>query len=127
MIKISYSLFISGVNFSPSNAETQYNIKFTDKAEKGDPAPGGRSRGYGYGIVKFYISSQFTIINFVETVRPILEILNRMDTVDMELAVDVYHDGQCNYEYSSDDLRALSSLGISCTFCIYHDETIFHS
>jgi hypothetical protein len=55
------------------------------------------------------------VLAFLELVERLKPILEELGADDMTIHYDVKYRGQCNMEWSSDELRALARIGIPFT------------
>jgi len=114
-----YSSAISGIDFSPHKAEAKLGIDFQFKIEKGEKwERTGRISDHGCGMFTGYrdLNSLLTILeNTVESFR-------QLGADDFDLTMEVLHDGQCNFELTSESLARISKLGLGIAISTYEDE-----
>jgi hypothetical protein len=114
-----------GERYTPSKIP----FAFAKQHDVGDTASTGRFKGqpYPYGSSEIRVPDDLVwaekIPKLVETVTPLLPQMKKEGADSFYISAGYFYDGQCNLEFSPEELRLLASL--ECPFCpsCYHGET----
>jgi hypothetical protein len=108
--------------------EDATGIQFAKKNEPGDLGTTGRYRGtaipYGSATLQpsedlVSKSPQEALKWLLNSVKVNLETFRRSGASDVTIDLVVFHDGQCNLEFSVHELREIAELGLSLTLSTY--------
>lgn len=121
MIKTLFSLSVSGEEFSPKRAETELGLSFAYKRERGE-------KSERYGVVSGLGLAMFIGIRDINEILEIAERnianLKRLGASEFDLALEVLHDGQCNFEIDQRSLLRIGHLGLGLAISTYFDEDV---
>ena len=128
MIYIITSLYVMGDEFDPELAETQLALKFSQKDLKGSRLPWGKARTYGAAVLSssahgFKSSITCSFEDFILMASTLLPILKSMNADNISIHQQIFHDGQCNLQYSVNELQLLSSLSLDFTVSCTQDDS----
>ena len=116
---------LQGDACSPKKIEADTGIELTMKNEVGDMGTMGRYRGtpIPYGSATLQPSENQITQNalwwLLETVKKNLAVFKENGASSITLDLVVLHDGQCNLEFSPDELRSMGELGLPLTLSTY--------
>jgi hypothetical protein len=98
--------------------------------EVGDPGVIGRYRGgipIPYGAARIEVPSNVlsdqTILWLAKKLSSQIDMLRKCGAEDIHFSIALYHDGQCNWALTAEELKALASLGIYITVSAYQDDS----
>ena len=121
MIILLPKCHLQGDTCSPNKIEADTGIKLSMKNEVGDMGTMGRYRGtpIPYGSATLQPSENQITQNalrwLLETVKKNLAVFKENGASSITLDLVVLHDGQCNLEFTPDELRSLGELGLPLT------------
>ena len=130
MIWTDAACTLYGAQYSPLLAEKLTKLSFSEKHEAGDVGVRGRFAGraipYGYSLL--LPPSQATKEDpdygtgwLADTVTEQRRHFQSAGATDIEIKLNVYHDGQCNLEFSSKLLRKLAESYAELVISCYED------
>jgi len=128
MITLSPKCHLYGDSLSPKAIEEKTKILFKKKNEPGDIGNTGKYRGtpipYGSATLQptdelMQTSSKEALKWLLGLVKANLDIFRKNGASDVTLDLVVFHDGQCNLEFSVDELRRIAELGLPLTLSTY--------
>jgi len=119
-----------GENFSPANAEKRTGLSFMEKNEVGEIGKSGRfkNKPMPYGSATLMPPLQITSDNadygiewLTDTIAKLYADFEATGVTSITLSAKVFHDGQCNLEFSSQLLKKLGSARIQLTISCVED------
>lgn len=131
MIRVSAVLSVWGEKFSPAEAERLAGIVFSTKNEPGEPGVRGRYAGkprpYGSADLEASDAEQAAAAArralldhvWLKKVATVIPPCRLAGATDVELHLDIAHDGQCNVNFSPEEMRSLAELGIPLTLSCF--------
>jgi hypothetical protein len=127
MITLLPKCHLQGDNFSPKKVEGSTGLAFAKKNEPGEIGTVGRYKGTAipYGSATLQLSgealsaSQDVLREFLALIKRNLDAFRKNGASDVTLDLVVFHDGQCNLEFSIDELREITQLGLPLTLSTY--------
>jgi hypothetical protein len=119
-----------GSAFSPAKVEELTNIVFAEKNELGELGTRGRYIGLStpYGSSTLYPPLQMTKENadygiewLINTIIKERVNFESAGATDVTLSLAVYHDGQCNLEFSASLLKRIAESAVNVILSCYED------
>jgi hypothetical protein len=117
-----------GINYSPRLVEKLVGFQFSEKNEpcelgiKGrfmnQPIPFGSSTLEGV----FNGEANSSLNSLLSTLEKHMPTIRQCGADDIVMHCDVFHDGQCNLEFSSEQMTRIASLSVPFTISCYEDE-----
>jgi len=131
MVKIRASFSSSGENFSPAKFSKINSVKLVDANEPGDIGRRGRHRGkpipYGSATIEVSDKAEGNWSSFddlLTVMENCIDDLRGAGAGDISLLVSLFHDGQCNFAFSNDQLKRLVGLNVDLPISCYSDEML---
>lgn len=133
MIKIDGYLMLLGENFSPSQLERFFEIRFDRKNEKGEIASKGRyiGRAVPHGSAEYHFSVEPKNRDMFSLDDKLVMILDQIDLLKNEYGIseisvywNVAYRGQCNLEISVGLMNRMARYGIPMLVTCYKDEEL---
>lgn len=131
MVKIRASCEASGDNFSPAAFAKMSNVKLVEAPEPGEIGTRGRYRGvpepYGSATIEVSDKAENDWTRFDElltVVENCIGALREAEADDIWISVSLFHDGQCNFGFSKDELKRIAALNIDMPISCYSDEIL---
>ena len=118
MIKIFTSAIFSGDNFYPKKVEDFFNIKFYIKEDPNYKDNGLYSGGYAQ---LDYHKEDYPSSDFLNLIRIIKSRSKKFGIKEIILSMNIAHDYQCNFEFSSKLLKNIAELNITLSITTYED------
>lgn len=129
MVKIRASFSVAGKKFSPSCFLKMSSVKLVDANEPGDIGTRGRYKGKptpdGSATIEVSDKAEEDWSRFDELLTAVESCLNALHEAGAEhmfLSVSLFHDGQCNFAFSKDQLRRIAALSVDLPISCYSDE-----
>ena len=128
MVKDHPYIAVQGDFFSPTKAEQETGLKFSNKAEVGDIGNHGRFKGrpYPFGHAVLEAPEVMTLGKLdwlLDSVTPHKATLKQLGVTDGKVHVTYAYDSQCNLEYPPEIVEKLAKLGFAFTITCYQDES----
>ena len=132
MIILIPKCLIYGKTFSPKAVEEEISVTFKVKNEPNEIGTVGKYIGnptpYGSATLQASdetIRSNGALKDFLVLLEEKASIFVKHGATDICLDLVVFHDGQCNIEFSVDEIYRISELKIPVTMSIFNDvETV---
>ena len=128
MVKIRASCEVVGDKFSPAKFATLSSVKPADAGEPGVIGKVGRYRGkttpYGHATIEVSNQADKNWSRFddlLTLIESCIDALREAGAEDITLSCSLFHDGQCNFEFSHDQLKRIARLEIDMTISCYSD------
>ena len=128
MIRLVCTCELYGERFSPKLIAQLTGITFARQNEVGDIGTSGRYRGtripYGsatIGVPK-HIEAGGEILWLARRLMPHIQMLRDAGASDIWFSIGLFHDGQCNWSLSEEELSAVSALGIRMDISAHEDD-----
>jgi hypothetical protein len=129
MIKIRSSCEITGESFSPAKFSKISSVRFVNAGEPGAIGKVGRYRGkptpYGQATIEVSNKPEDDWSHFDKLLMILegcIDALREAGAEDIDLSCSLFHDGQCNFAFSRDQLRRIANLKVSFSISCYRDE-----
>jgi hypothetical protein len=129
MVKIRASCRVIGDKFSPTTFATLSSVKLTDTGEPGAIGTAGRYQGkttpYGHATIEVSDKAEKDWSRFEDLLTLIascIDAIRKAGAEDITLHCSLFHDGQCNFGFSRDQLKRIASLKIDMAISCYNDE-----
>ena len=105
------------------------SVILIDTNEPGEIGTRGRFRGkttpYGSANIEISNKAESDWARFDELLAIIescIDSLREAGADDMHLTVSLFHDGQCNFGFSKDELRRVAALNVDMAISCYSEE-----
>ena len=131
MVKIRASCEVTGERFSPSFFLKMCHVELVDTNEPGEIGKAGLYRGIPtpYGSASIEVShkaevdwSRFDdLLTIVETC---IEALREAGAEKIWISCSLFHDGQCNFGFSKQELKRIAALDVDMPISCYSDEML---
>lgn len=121
------SVEMTGVGFSPAEAERQTGLFFVRKTEPGDLMTRGRYKGQAspYGVASLEASEdrpdEGTLSRLLDAVLPHEDTLRAAGVEEMTVWVGYLWRDQCNLSFEPEDLTRVAALGAPLCISCYED------
>ena len=129
MVKIRASFSASGEKFSPAIFSKINSFKLVDANEPGNIGRRGRYRGKPepYGSARIEVSDKAeddwsSFDNLLTVMENCIDDLREAGAEDISLYVSLFHDGQCNFAFSNDQLKRMVALNVDLPVSCYSNE-----
>lgn len=125
MVKLLPQCLIVGPAFSPSNVIWLKHTELRDINEPGDIGTKGRYKGLPlpYGSCTIIITEKPGDWNLLDNLLIVLEAhidkIRQQGGTEIILYCNVFHDGQCNFEFTGEELEKISKMNISLAISCY--------
>ena len=125
MAKIRANLVVVGENFSPKLFTEISSIKLLDTVEPNSILKVGRFKGKPSpnGSAVLAISDQAKgwkeFDELLCLIEKSIDALRETNAEEMVLSFSFYHDGQCNFGFTPNDLKRIANLGIDFNISCY--------
>jgi hypothetical protein len=122
---------IWGERFSPLAAESSTGLVFSQRNEPFEVGKGGRyaNKPIPYGAATVDASSptgtSSNLDSLLEIIEPQISSLRLLGAEEIVLHCDVFHNGQCNFEFSKSQLDRIARLKLPLTISCYRDDKRF--
>jgi hypothetical protein len=129
MVKIRASCLVLGQNFSPAAFKKRSSVRLVDAHEPGAIGTIGIHRGKPtpYGSASIEVSdkaekdwSRFD--DLLTVIENCISTLREAGADEITLSCSMFHDGQCNFGFSKEQLRRIAALNIDLPISCYSDE-----
>lgn len=133
MIVLLPKCHLQGDAFSPQKVEDSTGLQFATKNEPGEIGTLGRYRGTAtpYGSATLQPSEDLVSRSpedalrwLLDSVKKNLETFRRNGASSVTLDLVVFHDGQCNMEFSAQELRDIAELGLPLALSAYESPEV---
>jgi hypothetical protein len=129
MVKIRASCVVVGPEFSPQRFSKISLVKPVDAGEPGALGKVGRYRGkptpYGHATIEVSDRAETDWSRFDDLLTVLegcIHALRETGAEDITLMCSLFHDGQCNFAFSPDQLRRIAGLEVELTISCYSAE-----
>lgn len=128
MARFILSCDLFGASFSPADAESKTGLVFSDPVEPGARGRSGRYKGKPtpYGSARLDTSDDAPwstkLHGLLELLETHIAALRECGAEDIRLTHAYFHDGQCNHEFSPEEMRRIARLEISLCISCYEDD-----
>jgi hypothetical protein len=129
MVKIRASCEVVGDKFSPAEFATLNSVKLSDAGEPGAIGKVGCYRGkttpYGHATIEVSDKAEKDWSRFddlLALIESCIDALRKAGAEDVTLSCSLFHDGQCNFGFSQDQLKRVANLKIDMTISCYSNE-----
>ena len=127
MILLKAECSIYGENFSPAAVEKATGLKFAVKNEPNEMGSVGRYANkpipYGASTLEsdVKIEQGSTLDALLDLLEQHASTFRKYGAEDIVLHCDVFHDGQCNFEFSPKQVARIAKAGVALTVSCYED------
>lgn len=127
------SCLITGDNFSPKLFENKNSVSFAWANEPGEAVHPGVEGAWGmplkHGSASIKISNKpeenwGNLMEFLRILESCLTDLKESGAEDIALMMSLFHDGQCNFGFSPEELAIMTRLGITLSISCYGEEAL---
>lgn len=100
-------------------------FQFTEQHDPGVVGPRGRYRGQpvSYGSASYLVPPAVPnadrIRHIVGTIEPVLPTIREAGATEWHISIGRFYHGQCNEEYSLEELQLIARLGCGFTYSAY--------
>lgn len=129
MVKIRASCSIVGEKFSPMAFSKISGVKLIDPNEPGDIGKIGRYKGMPmpYGSASIEVSDKAEedwshFDDLLSVVEGCIEVLRETGAEDISLFISLFHDGQCNFAFTKEQLKRIAVLEVEVPISCYSQE-----
>ena len=126
MIKIRASCLIVGKNFSPMLFSKLSSVRLIDAHEPGDIGSNGRFKGKPtpFGSASIEVSDKAeekwsSFDDLITTLEGCIDGLRKAGASDITFLCSLFHDGQCGFSFSKDQLKRMSALNVDFSVSCY--------
>jgi hypothetical protein len=131
MVKIRASCEVSGERFSPLVFAKISSVKLCGANEPGEIGIAGRYRGKPtpYGSASIEVSNKAEedwsrFDDLLKVLESCIEALREAGAEKIWISCSLYHDGQCNFGFSKEDLKRIAALNVDMPISCYSDELL---
>jgi hypothetical protein len=119
--------------FSLRAAANRTSLSFDEQEEVGDIGKLGRYHGqpqsYGAAQVRApkNVPHEKKVKWLVRKILLHLSVIRECGATNIRVDLAIYHDGQCNCEFDTEEIRMLAECGVPLTVSVYEDEKMAES
>jgi hypothetical protein len=130
MVCIDYSCHFLDGKFSPELVHEKTGLRFDKAEEAGQIGKLGKYRNkpqpYGAAVIRVpdNVSYEKKIAWLAKQVQPNLPMIRRCGATRIYVDEAIYHDGQCNLAFESEELKLLSDFGLPFCVSVYEGKEI---
>ena len=127
MVKIILSLILQGDDFSPNKIKSTCGESMRDFNEPHEIGTIGRYRGipipYGSAIIQLSENPQEwdALDEMLSFLKERISIYKAAGTEEMTLSLSIFHDGQCNFGFTRDELKLIHDLNVDIMISCYSE------
>ncbi len=129
MVKIRASCEIIGQRFSPSLFKSLNSTPLLDANEVGEVGKSGIYRGLPtpFGSATIQVSSKAEqdwsrFEDLLGLLESCIEALRTAGAEEIHLSCSLFHDGQCNFGFSKEELKRIATLDVGVAISCYSNE-----
>jgi len=129
MVKIRASCSVIGDKFSPAKFAKMSSVKLVDAHESGAIGNAGIYRGKPtpYGAASIEVSNKAQedwsrLDDLLTVMESCIDALRESGAETISLSLSLFHNGQCNFGFSQEQLRRIAALKIDLPISCYSDE-----
>jgi len=131
MIKIRASCSVVGDKFSPTVFAKISPVKLIAVNEPGEIGNSGRYKGkptpYGAATIEVSHKAEKDWSRFddlLTVLESCIDALREAGAEDITLMCSLFHDGQCNFGFSQDELKRIAALKVDLPISCYNDDLL---
>ncbi len=129
MVKIRASCSVIGDKFSPAKFAKMSSVKLVDAHEPGAIGNVGLYRGkptpFGHATIEVSDKAEedwSRLDDLLTVMESCIDSLRESGSETVTLSFSLFHNGQCNFGFSKDQLRRISALKVDLPISCYSDE-----
>jgi hypothetical protein len=129
MIKIRASCGVNGTCFSPEKFQLLNSVKLTDAHGPGAIGTAGIYRGkpIPYGSATIQVSTKaeedwIYLDRLLTVLEGCIDDLRKSGAEEIFLSCSLFHDGQCNFSFSREQLSRLAMLDVDLLISCYTED-----
>jgi hypothetical protein len=131
MVKIRASCLVIGDSFSPLVFAKLSPVRLVNANEPRDIGKRGRYCGmatpYGSAIIEVSDKAETEWSRFddlLTVLESCIDALREAGAEDITLSCSLFHDGQCNFGFSQDEIRRIAALKVDFPISCYSDDLL---